>query len=87
LDKALIDFRLRQNAEAFVSDLSGDEMHGAIPAGSLATAGGIDLHTGAPRRVKKACTCMYIKYDPGWLKSYERHNSRFPVVIPAQAGI
>jgi hypothetical protein len=50
-NKALIDFRLSQNAEAFTVNLSRDDAHGAVAAGSFATAGSVDFHAGAARRV------------------------------------
>jgi len=75
-NKALIDFLLRQNPEAFAVNLSGDDAHGAVAAGTLAAAGGIDFDTGASHRVEERCIHQHIDCDPGWLKSYTRHNTQ-----------
>jgi hypothetical protein len=63
-NKALIDFRLSENTEAFAVDAPGDDAHGAIAAGTLTAAGGVDFHTGTPRRVQQRCICLYVDYDP-----------------------
>jgi hypothetical protein len=80
-DKALVDFRLSQDAETFAGNLAGDDTYGAVAAGTLAAAGGIDLYTSLPRRIQQRRLRLYLESNPCWLKSYRRHGFRFSLAL------
>jgi hypothetical protein len=84
LNKSLIDLRLSQDTEAFAVDTAGDDAHGAIAAGALAAAVGVDFHTGTARCVKERCIRLYVDSNPGWLKSYKRHTQQINAKVKMQ---